>query len=63
MEYKIEQIGAQFSDKDIKILEKRLNHNAESGYKFHTVFQISKPGGCMGVGSPSITNLAVFVKE
>jgi hypothetical protein len=62
MQYKIEQIGAQFSDKDIVNLESRFTRNAEQGYKFHSVFQISKPG-CLGLGQPTITYLAVYVKE
>ncbi len=62
MQYKIEQIGAQFSDKAIGYLEMKLNKNGDSGYKFHSVFQISKPG-CLGIGTPTITYLAVFVKD
>ena len=62
MTYKIEAIGAQFSDKDITNLTGRFNKYAESGYKFHSVFQIQKPG-CMGIGAPSVTYLAVYVKE
>jgi len=62
MQYKIEQIGAEFSDKAINGLESRFNKYAEQGYKFHSVFQVKKPG-CLGIGSPSITYLAVYVKE
>lgn len=62
MKYKIEQIGAQFSDRDITGLETTLTKNAEQGYKFHSVFQVTKPG-CMGFGTPTITYLAVYVKE
>ncbi len=62
MTYKIEQIGAQFSDKGISSLESRFNKYADQGYKFHSVFQIQKPG-CLGIGTPSITYLAVYVKE
>lgn len=62
MTYKIEQIGMQFSDKAIVGLEERMNKYAEHGYKFHSVFQVSKPG-CLGIGAPSITYLAVYVKE
>ena len=62
MQYKIETIGAQFSNKDISNLEGRFNKFAESGYKFHSVFQIQKPG-CMGIGAPTVTYLAVYVKE
>jgi hypothetical protein len=62
MQYKIEAIGAQFSDKDISSLEGRFTKYAQAGYKFHSVFQIQKPG-CMGFGSPTVTYLAVYVKE
>lgn len=62
MTYKIEAIGAQFSDRDINNLEGRFNKYADSGYRFHSVFQIQKPG-CLGIGAPSVTYLAVYVKE
>lgn len=62
MDYKVEQIGAEFSNKAIKNLEGRFNSFAEQGYKFHSVFEVQKPG-CLGIGSPSITYLAVYVKE
>jgi hypothetical protein len=62
MQYKIEQIGAQFSNKDISNLETRFTNLAEQGYKFHSVFQIQKPG-CLGIGQPTITYVAVYVKD
>ena len=62
MQYKIEQIGAEFSKKAITGLEQRFNKYSEQGFKFHSVFQVQKPG-CLGIGSPSITYLAVYVKE
>ena len=62
MQYKIEQIGAEFSSKAITGLENRFNKYSEQGYKFHSVFQIQKPG-CLGIGKPSITYLAVYTKE
>ena len=62
MQYKIEQIGAEFSNKAITGLENRFNKYSEQGFKFHSVFQVQKPG-CLGIGSPSITYLAVYVKE
>ena len=62
MTYKIEAIGAQFSDKDINNLTGKFNKYAESGYEFHSVFQIQKPG-CLGIGAPSVTYLAVYVKK
>ena len=62
MQYKIEQIGSQFSNKAINGLENRFNKYSEQGYKFHSVFQIQKPG-CLGIGTPSITYLAVYTKE
>lgn len=62
MQYKIEQIGSQFSNKAINSLEHRFNKYSEQGYEFHTVFQIQKPG-CLGIGTPSVTYLAVYRKE
>ncbi|KAA2217182.1 hypothetical protein [Maribacter flavus] len=62
MQYKIEQIGAEFSNKAITGLEGRFNKYSEKGYEFHSVFQVQKPG-CLGIGSPSITYLAVYVKK
>lgn len=62
MQYKIEQIGAEFSNQAIIGLENRFNKYSEDGYKFHSVFQVQKPG-CLGIGAPSVTYLAVYVKE
>ena len=62
MQYKIEQIGAQFTNKDISNLESKFTKYAEQGYKFHSVFQIQKPG-CLGIGTPTVTYLAVYIKE
>lgn len=62
MQYKIEKIGTLFSNRDIANLESRFNQYATSGYKFHSVFQIHK-AGCMGIGAPTITYLAVYIKE
>lgn len=62
MQYKVESIGTVFSDKNIKELEKRFESKASDGYKFHSVFQVTKPG-CLGLGRPSTTYLAVYVKE
>ena len=62
MQYKIETIGAQFSNSALSQLEGRFNKYAESGYRFHSVFQIQQPG-CMGIGQPTITYVCVYVKE
>jgi len=62
MEYKVESIGAEFTKKGITELERRLNSQSSQGYKFHSVFQIQQPG-CLGIGKPTITYLAVYVKE
>lgn len=62
MEYKVESIGAEFTKKGIVELEKRLNSQSSQGYKFHSVFQIQQPG-CLGFGKPTVTYLAVYVKE
>ncbi len=62
MQYKIEQIGAEFTNKAINNLENRFNKYSEQGYKFHSVFEVQKPG-CLGIGKPYITYLAVYTKE
>ena len=62
MQYKIESIGAEFSNKAIASLEQRLTAKAAEGYRFHSVFQVSQPG-CLGIGQGTTTYLAVFVKD
>ena len=62
MQYKVESIGAEFSDKAIKTLEKRFEAKASDGFKFHSVFHVSQPG-CLGIGKGTTTYLAVYVKE
>ena len=62
MQYKIETIGSEFSSKAIASLEQKFTAHASKGFKFHSVFQIQQPG-CLGIGKPTITYLAVYVKE
>ena len=62
MEYKIEPIGAQFSKKDITQLGSQFTAQAQAGYRLHSVFQAQQPG-CLGIGSPTITYFAIYVKE
>jgi len=62
MQYKVESIGAEFSNKAISQLEKVFEARASEGYKFHSVFQVSQPG-CLGIGQGISTYLAVYVKE
>lgn len=62
MRYIVESIGAEFSDKDLPKLAGTFTRHAEQGYKFHSVFQVSQPG-CLGIGSPSTTYLAVYVSD
>ncbi len=62
MQYKIEPIGAEFSNKAITQLEQRFTNQAQSGYILHSVFQIQQPG-CLGIGKPTITYLAIYKKE
>jgi hypothetical protein len=61
MRYKIEPIGAQFSNKDLPKLAERLGQYSGEGYRLHSVFQVSQPG-CLGIGQPTITYLAVYEK-
>jgi hypothetical protein len=62
MQYLIEPIGAQFSDRDLPVLAQRFSGRATEGYKLHSVFQVQQPG-CLGIGTPTSTYLAVYVKE
>ena len=62
MKYKVEQIGAVFSDKAIANLENTLSQRANEGWKFHSVFPVTK-AGCLGGGQAGTTYLAIYVKE
>jgi len=62
MEYKIEPIGAEFSNKAIAQLGNNFTAQSNAGYRLHSVFQAQQPG-CLGIGRPSITYLAIYVKE
>jgi len=61
MSYKIESIGAVFSDKAINDLSHRLSAQSRDGWEFHTVFSVEKKG-CFGM-SEGTTYLAVYRKE
>lgn len=62
MKYLVEPIGAQFSNKDLAALADRFTNHATQGYKLHTVFQVSQPG-CLGLTPPTVTYLAVYLKD
>ncbi|WP_078118583.1 hypothetical protein [Thiosocius teredinicola] len=62
MEYKIEPIGAEFSNKAISQLGNHFTAHANAGYKLHSVFQ-AQQAGCLSIGSPTITYFAIYVKE
>ena len=60
--YLIEPIGAQFSNKALDVLQKRFSDSSREGYELHSVFQAQQPG-CLGIGAPTITYFAIYVKE
>ena len=62
MQYKVEPIGAEFSNKEITKLGQHFTNQAESGFKLHSVFQAQQPG-CLGIGRPAITYFAIYIKE
>jgi hypothetical protein len=62
MEYRIEAIGAEFSDKAADQLADHLTAQAQAGWKLHSVFQAQQPG-CLGIGSPTITYFAIYVRD
>ena len=59
MQYKVESIGAQFSNKAIAALEERLTSRANDGYRFHSVFHVSQPG-CLGLVVSNIFRFFVW---
>ncbi|MDJ0823968.1 MAG: hypothetical protein QNJ16_00555 [Rhodobacter sp.] len=59
-QYKVESIGAAFSDRDIAGLGSHLSQQSTNGWEFHTVFSIEKKG-CFG-SSEGRTYLAVYRK-
>lgn len=60
MHYIIEPIGAHFANKDLPVLADRFNGRAKDGYRLHSVFQVTQPSGCLGIGRPIITYLAIY---
>ena len=62
MHYRVEPIGAEFSNKALDALAGRFSANAQAGWKLHSVFQAQQPG-CLGIGSPTITYFAIYVHE
>ena len=62
MRYKIEPIGAQFSNRDLPKLAEQFGRYSSEGYRLHSVSQVSQPG-CLGIGQPTITYLAVYEKS
>lgn len=62
MQYLVEPIGAQFSANALTALAQRFSGRSNEGYKLQFVFQVSQPG-CLGIGQPTVTYLAVYAKE
>lgn len=61
MQYIVEPIGAHFANKDLPILANRFSQRFHEGYRLHSVFEVSQPG-CLGIGSPTKTYLAIYEK-
>lgn len=62
MEYRIEPIGASFTNKEASSLAGRFTQCGQAGWALHSVFQAQQPG-CLGIGSPTITYFAIYVKQ
>lgn len=58
-QYRLQTIGKEFNAKAIQALEATLNTAGQQGYRYHSVIEVSQPG-CAGIGSPTITYIAVF---
>lgn len=61
--YHVETIGSRFKDSDLPKLTEVFNSRAKEGFMFHSVFHITQPGGCFGLGTPTSTYLAIYKKE
>jgi len=61
MKYKIESIGAAFTDKAISDLSQRLSSQSNQGWELHSVFAVEKKG-CFG-SSEGQTYLAIYRQE
>ena len=61
MQYRVETIGASFSDKEIANLSNHFNAQSTSGWELHIVFSVEKRG-CFG-SSQGQTYLANYRRE
>ena len=61
MKYKVESIGAAFTDKSIASLSQHLSNESEEGWELHSVFSVEKKG-CLG-SSEGTTYLAIYTRE
>ena len=61
MKYKVESIGAAFTDKGIAALSQRLTSESRDGWELHTVFSVEKKG-CLG-STEGTTYLAIYRRE
>ena len=61
MQYRVESIGAAFSDKAISELSNLFGARSDEGWELHTVFSVEKKG-CFG-SSEGQTYLAIYRKE
>jgi len=58
LKYRVESIGASFSNKDIQTLSGLLTSRSAEGWELHTVFAVEKRG-CLG-SSDGSTYLAIY---
>ena len=58
MQYRVESIGAAFSDRAINDLSALLSARSQEGWELHTVFSVEKKG-CFGT-SEGQTYLAIY---
>lgn len=60
-DYKIESVGASFTEKEMGNLATHLTKQSNSGWELHSVFAVEKKG-CFGM-SEGQTYLAIYKKE
>ena len=61
-QFRIEPIGAQFRDSDLKKVAVRFSEYSVHGFELHSVFQAQQPG-CLGIIPPTITYFAIYQRD
>ena len=61
-QFRIEPIGAEFQDSDLRDVAVRFTEYSVHGFELHSVFQAQQPG-CLGIGTPTTTYFAIYQRD